>query len=116
MQVIIEDGSSQVKYKTREMPKVCVCPSRVMLGSLIDNDTGQACARTWIVDGQYYTVAAVTVSPIPTANDEYQFGAVNRVLVQEVLRQLGFSGKEVTINVTLPVDRFFRSGWHEKHG
>ena len=107
MQVIVEDGSAQVKSKTRTMTKVRVKASRIMLGNITDNDTGRPSVKSWRTSGQDYTVERVTTSPLPTATDEYQFSPENRVLVHDTLRELGLENTDVDIHVTLPVDRFY---------
>ena len=107
MAIVIDDGSNQVKSKSKTLKKAIA--SRVVVGALTQtgNRSGKS-ERSWFTNGNEYTVSDSSTGTIETANDDYQTSDENRVLVHQILLEHDLSGSYADIHVTIPIGRFYK--------
>ncbi len=108
--VVIDEGSSQTKISWFDREKIVsqVIPSRVVRGAKLNTQSGSYHDAAYTVGGLEYTAAPNMDGSMTTDIPDYQTSDINLILVHEVLRQNGFGGQDVEINVTLPIKDFYQ--------
>jgi plasmid segregation protein ParM len=109
----IDDGYAQTKLYGGEVgapASLCLVSSirsgRYGLASM--SGAGQVAAYR-VEEGEEFTVSS-SIPSEPTTFESYHVSTMNRVLVQHILLEAGFSSQAVDIMVGLPVADFFSNG------
>ena len=107
--VVIDDGSSQVIACWMENGKIrhSVSLTKVVEGLRPSNGGAGVHSGSWFAGDTPYTMDDDFRDSVATNNQHYQHSKVNRIVVHETLRRIGYGGKDVNVVTTLPVNLYF---------